>query len=999
MDSHEEANEKVNTNQSEQADFNEVMDIINNLDTKNTSITCEVALVDDSKSTNTSALLKESGIDKMGSVDHIVLNAADVSKELQTSFQMEQLKTYDQMTSDEMWSILLLSDIPEGDYYPIPEKMVELQREPFFIKQELVQEAMYTPSILPNVDEKWGYKPGTSVLFKGLHQPHLGKLFIPWCIQNSTIANPSIYKKNEFSRIDWYCPWFGCGVQKTWFLLHSILQRKKPAKENYVNYKKWELLQSFINNQKQIPHGYYLVIEVVSSINNIKHKHFKGAKGGERVTIHNDLKKFAEVKESLQKISQCVKGPFQQMFTKSIAPIVQMAQAMINIPEEAFLGGFTDIAPHKISCYQKENSSLNKKMMELFDFKKEDGNIAKFKKMMDIFAQMDTIKRKELAHIIPFNATKCVVGYIQQVSVFSDNKWSIVCASEAQILSLLADLEIDRAFIWDGTDPNTKREDGCLMFPILTRAAYGTGIKRNGNIKASPGKVVARLFTNIYDASPQIEYFQTLIEKSKYYSSKPLDLKGVVVVTDMDKLIPKICQHFGMVSYWERRHVNQSIVRWAGDKYQYCLSFVLTKISELRNCMEMKEAQKIVNDIETLLNLQSKHSLSNNLYCPQMWEYLQKYILYDLDKICRWTVAHLSSHFWEWSQAIESRNNVDLNIWNFGKTNIAVEECIYRYQQIDKAEIREAYLRYLQANFAALKNAVSSGRKNISKKALTAIVTENLTCFDDANNGEKDDNTENGENTGNLHNTDDDDDDNLQEIEQKINPVIIPTFSQNAIERVKELKELLENQSKKKKKDSNTALDSEPKTVFGKPSKIRKRNKPDFPKVSEEQNEIQKFFLDNDTESKFPVEKQGDKIKIADYYLWNTTYLRALKRSTLMKLCAKYNIDKNGKKKQLITNLLKKKEELMEENNSKTVLKQLESFAKLPPRKKRKKVEETNQNNNENIQSKTKLPNLQSEIKKFKKNNNSSKANEINVTGIPFHGELFLCIIHNINFK
>jgi hypothetical protein len=85
---------------------------------------------------------------------------------------------------------------------------------------------------------------------------------------------------------------------------------------------------------------------------------------------------------------------------------------------------------------------------------------------------------------------------------------AVTCFSEAQLLSFLADLESDRALIWYGTDPNTQRKNECFIFPILTRATYGTRIKKDGSLKMLPGKVVMRLFTNVRDISIQIESFK-----------------------------------------------------------------------------------------------------------------------------------------------------------------------------------------------------------------------------------------------------------------------------------------------------------------------------------------------------------------------------------------------------------------------------------------------------------------------------------------------------------
>jgi hypothetical protein len=94
------------------------------------------------------------------------------------------------------------------------------------------------------------------------------------------------------------------------------------------------------------------------------------------------------------------------------------------------------------------------------------------------------------------------------------------------------------------------------MFLVLIKATYGTWINKNGSLKMPPGKVVMRLFTNVQDVSAQIEIFQTVIEKSKYYCYKSLDLKGVVFVSDMDKIASALCTFFGMILYWDTKYVN-----------------------------------------------------------------------------------------------------------------------------------------------------------------------------------------------------------------------------------------------------------------------------------------------------------------------------------------------------------------------------------------------------------------------------------------------------------
>jgi hypothetical protein len=82
-----------------------------------------------------------------------------------------------------------------------------------------------------------------------------------------------------------------------------------------------QLLNKWRKKNGTIPEGNYLVIEVITSKCN-EHTHRKGTKGGQRVTIHPDLHKLEEIKKYLTEAAAKQTGPFQQMFTKAIAPIV-----------------------------------------------------------------------------------------------------------------------------------------------------------------------------------------------------------------------------------------------------------------------------------------------------------------------------------------------------------------------------------------------------------------------------------------------------------------------------------------------------------------------------------------------------------------------------------------------------------------------------------------------------------------------------------------------------
>jgi hypothetical protein len=85
------------------------------------------------------------------------------------------------------------------------------------------------------------------------------------------------------------------------------------------------------------------------------------------------------------------------------------------------------------------------------------------------------------------------------------------------------------------------------MFPILIRATYGTQIKKDSSLKMPPGKVVMKLFTNVWNVSAQIEMFQTVIDKSKFYCHKSLDLKGIVFVSNINKIASVLYIFFEMI--------------------------------------------------------------------------------------------------------------------------------------------------------------------------------------------------------------------------------------------------------------------------------------------------------------------------------------------------------------------------------------------------------------------------------------------------------------------
>jgi hypothetical protein len=105
---------------------------------------------------------------------------------------------------------------------------------------------------------------------------------------------------------------------------------------------------------------------------------------------------------------------------------------------------------------------------------------------------------------------------IQQINLFADSKWAIICFSEAQLLSFLADLEMDQAMIWNETDPNTLCKDKCLIFPILTRAAYESTLKCNGNIKSPLEKLLSGYLPMFRRLQLKLNFCKQLFQKANY---------------------------------------------------------------------------------------------------------------------------------------------------------------------------------------------------------------------------------------------------------------------------------------------------------------------------------------------------------------------------------------------------------------------------------------------------------------------------------------------------
>jgi hypothetical protein len=105
-----------------------------------TSITEENVVEKDTHSSFTSKLL------------HLALKLPNFRSEVEQ-------KPYNEMTWSEMWSLLLLANISEENYYLNPEKMLEIQHgTPFTIKKELID------AIIHSDGKTWSYKVGTNIL-------------------------------------------------------------------------------------------------------------------------------------------------------------------------------------------------------------------------------------------------------------------------------------------------------------------------------------------------------------------------------------------------------------------------------------------------------------------------------------------------------------------------------------------------------------------------------------------------------------------------------------------------------------------------------------------------------------------------------------------------------------------------------------------------------------------------------------------------------------------
>jgi len=369
---------------------------------------------------------------------------------------------------------------------------------------------------------------------------------------------------------------------------------------------------------------------------------------------------------------------------------------------------------------------------------------------------------------------------------------------------------------------------------------------------------------------PHVDFFNFLISKATQYGPK-LDLKGVIIVTDMDPIIDELCHRFGMINFWDHRHVNQAIVRQF--KEYPGLSLVLEEIADIRNSDSVEEAKLKIDELKMILTKEKMDidgsEISNPLQNSTLWSYLEKHILKDLNKICRWTVKHLTTDFWKWTQAIESRHNKDLNIWNQKSNQLSVVECIMKYNEIDKAELRQIYLHYVDSKFTNVINSITASRKNIEKKMITTLVRE-YWQFEGLSTVllQSDNNCQQTTENDNVHMFD------INTTDSKEDSIINMTIG----DRIKQLQEIAIIQSKKSKKQSIVIDDEQPKgeaeTKFGKPSKRQKRPRVNFC-VSDEDVQLKSLILGEPVDIEhLPLQKNAKgTLTLAVYYQWSKKIL------------------------------------------------------------------------------------------------------------------------------
>ena len=118
------------------------------------------------------------------------------------------------------------------------------------------------------------------------------------------------------------------------------------------------------------------------------HTHVKGCLGGRRIIIDDTLYSLNDVKEALKERGNYLDGELIKLLTKSISPLVRMAQAINHQPNEAFIGGFTNSVPHNLTSYQKDNSLMRKELLNRHGICKDDSVDVQLIKLMKSLKQL-----------------------------------------------------------------------------------------------------------------------------------------------------------------------------------------------------------------------------------------------------------------------------------------------------------------------------------------------------------------------------------------------------------------------------------------------------------------------------------------------------------------------------------------------------------------------------------------------------------------------------------
>jgi hypothetical protein len=201
-------------------------------------------------------------VDEMINENETVTTAhnVDISHIVKSNFSQEKLKDIDNLSVDEFWSILLQLEIPEGDFYPPPDDMVEPIREPFAI------ECSFFASLIDN-DKTSGLKRGASVALRAFHLPlYHKKLSIPWTLERTVLSQSDIYTKSEVAKLIWHCPYQGCNVVKLWFIVNPQVIKvcKTPLRTNKAKSLVKRLMLNSIATNNTFSFNEYAVIEIIA---------------------------------------------------------------------------------------------------------------------------------------------------------------------------------------------------------------------------------------------------------------------------------------------------------------------------------------------------------------------------------------------------------------------------------------------------------------------------------------------------------------------------------------------------------------------------------------------------------------------------------------------------------------------------------------------------------------------------------------------------------------